>query len=61
LIYPSDAGAGGAKKRRSAALEARERVHLVQGNMAGFDLGEKFRLIIIPFRPFNTCWKCMSR
>src|SRR5882762_5830184 len=36
-----------------ALAEARKRVHLVQGNMAGFDLGEKFRLIIIPFRPFQ--------
>src|SRR5258707_11379190 len=41
------------KKRAALRVEARERVHLVQGNMAGFDLGEKFRLIIIPFRPFQ--------
>ena len=41
------------KKRAALRVEARERVHLVQGNMAGFDLGEKFRLIIIPFRPLQ--------
>jgi len=41
------------QKRAALRVEARERVHLVQGNMAGFDLGEKFRLVIIPFRPFQ--------
>jgi len=41
------------KKRAALRVEARERVHLVQGNMAGFDLGEKFRLVIVPFRPFQ--------
>src|SRR5256714_9941882 len=40
------------KKRAALRVEARERVHLVQGDMARFDLGEKFRLVIIPFRPF---------
>jgi SAM-dependent methyltransferase len=33
--------------------EARERMHLVQGDMTQFDLGEKFRLVIIPFRPMQ--------
>jgi SAM-dependent methyltransferase len=42
-----------AKKRAALSTEARERVHLVQGDMAGFDLGEKFRLAIIPFRPLQ--------
>ena len=42
-----------AKKRAELRVEARERVHLVQGDMVRFDLGEKFRLIIIPFRPFQ--------
>jgi SAM-dependent methyltransferase len=42
-----------AKKRAALYKEERERVHLVQGDMAKFDLGEKFRLIIIPFRPFQ--------
>jgi SAM-dependent methyltransferase len=41
------------KKRAGLRVEARERVHLVQGDMAHFDLGEKFRLVIIPFRPFQ--------
>lgn len=33
--------------------EVRNRVRLVQGNMANFDLHERFRLVIIPFRPFQ--------
>lgn len=41
------------RKRSMLYTEERERVHLVQGDMAKFDLGEKFRLIIIPFRPFQ--------
>src|SRR5437899_11106262 len=41
------------KKRAALRVEARERVHFVQGDMTKFDLGEKFRLIIIPFRPFQ--------
>src|SRR5258708_2314924 len=58
------------KKRAALRVEARERVHLVQGNMAGFDLGEKFRLVIIPFRPFQhllevhqqiNCLECVRK
>ncbi len=58
------------KKRGALRVEARERVHLVQGNMAGFDLGEKFRLVIIPFRPFQhllevhqqiNCLECVRK
>jgi SAM-dependent methyltransferase len=41
------------KKRAALRVEARERLHLIQGDMARFDLGEKFRLVIIPFRPFQ--------
>lgn len=41
------------KKRAALRVEARERVHLVQGDMAKFDLGEKFKLVIIPFRAFQ--------
>ena len=37
--------------------EVRERVRLVQGNMVDFDLKEKFRLITIPFRPFQHLLK----
>jgi SAM-dependent methyltransferase len=43
----------GADRRARLSAEARERVHLVQGDMRSFDLGEKFRLIIVPFRPFQ--------
>jgi SAM-dependent methyltransferase len=41
------------EKRAALRREAQERVHLVQGDMTHFDLGEKFRLIVIPFRPFQ--------
>ena len=41
------------KKRAALNVDARERVHLVQGDMTRFDLGETFRLVIIPFRPFQ--------
>ncbi|HVS87781.1 MAG TPA: class I SAM-dependent methyltransferase [Candidatus Acidoferrum sp.] len=41
------------EKRAALVTEARERAHFVQGDMTGFDVGEKFRLIIIPFRPFQ--------
>jgi SAM-dependent methyltransferase len=45
------------KKRAGLRVEAQERVHLVQGDMAQFDLGEQFRLVIIPFRPFQHLLK----
>src|SRR2546423_14640019 len=38
------------KKRAALRVEARERVHFVQGDIARCDLGEKFRLGTIPFR-----------
>jgi SAM-dependent methyltransferase len=41
------------EKRAALRVEARERLHLIQGDMTKFDLGEKFRLIIIPFRPLQ--------
>ncbi len=41
------------KKRAALPTEARERIHLVQGDMTQFDLGEKFRVVIIPFRPMQ--------
>ena len=41
------------KKRAGLHVEARERVHLIQGDMAQFNLGETFRLVIIPFRAFQ--------
>lgn len=41
------------QKRAGLPTEARERVHLVQGDMTRFDLGEKFQVVIIPFRPLQ--------
>jgi len=41
------------EKRAALRPEARERVHLVQADMTQFDLGEKFRCVVIPFRPFQ--------
>ena len=40
-------------KRAQLPKETQERVHLAQGDMTRFDLGEKYRLVIIPFRPFQ--------
>ncbi len=59
-----------ARKRAALYTEERERVHLVQGDMARFDLGETFRLVIIPFRPFQhllevpeqmNCLECVKK
>ncbi len=41
------------KKLEAGPPEVRERVRLIQGNMVDFDLKETFRLITIPFRPFQ--------
>jgi SAM-dependent methyltransferase len=41
------------EKRTALRVEARERLQLIQGDMTEFDLGEQFRLIIIPFRPLQ--------
>jgi SAM-dependent methyltransferase len=41
------------RKLESAARDVRDRIRLVQGDMAGFELAERFRLITIPFRPFQ--------
>src|SRR5258706_7920985 len=41
------------QKRAALRVEARERVHLVQGNMAGVDLGARIRVIIISFPPLR--------
>src|SRR2546430_2542716 len=58
------------KKRAGLLREARERVHLIQGDMTRFDLGEKYRLVIIPFRPLQhllevkqhvDCLKCVRK
>lgn len=42
-----------AEKRAALAPEMRERMRLIQGDMTQFDLREKFRSILIPFRPFQ--------
>jgi SAM-dependent methyltransferase len=41
------------RKLARAPAEVRERVRLVQGDMVRFEMGEKFRTIIIPFRPLQ--------
>jgi SAM-dependent methyltransferase len=59
-----------AEKRAALPPEVRKRVHLVQGDMTRFDLDEKFRLVIAPFRPFQhllevrqqlDCLECVRR
>src|SRR2546423_14538236 len=42
------------KKRAALPVEARERLHLIEGDMARFDLGGKLRAVVIPFRPFTA-------
>ncbi|MFY9530386.1 MAG: class I SAM-dependent methyltransferase [Candidatus Acidiferrales bacterium] len=41
------------EKLRRLSPEVRNRVRLVEADMIQFELGEKFRLISIPFRPFQ--------
>jgi SAM-dependent methyltransferase len=45
------------QKRTGLPKEVRERVRLVCGDMTQFDLGEEFRCIVIPFRPFQHLLK----
>ena len=40
------------EKLGAAAQDVRSRVHLVQSDMRDVDLGQRFRLIMIPFRAF---------
>ncbi len=40
-------------KLEAEPVEVRRRVKLVHADMTAFDLGEPFRLVIIPFRPFQ--------
>jgi len=58
------------EKRKALPRETRERVHLVEGDMTDFALGEKFRTVILPFRPFQhileteqqlSCFKCAHK
>ena len=41
------------EKARSLPQEARKRLTLTTGNMTDFDLGAKFALVVVPFRPFQ--------
>jgi SAM-dependent methyltransferase len=41
------------QKLEREPAEVRDRVRLVQGDMAAFDLGERFGLAVIPFRGFQ--------
>jgi SAM-dependent methyltransferase len=59
-----------AEKRQALQEDARERMHLSQGDMTRFDLGQTFRLVIIPFRPFQhllevqqqmDCLECVAK
>jgi len=45
------------EKRAKMPPEAKARMHLLQGDMTRFDLGGKFRTILIPFRPFQHLLK----
>lgn len=42
------------RKRPASPPEARQRVRMVEADMADFDLGETFGLAICPFRSFQT-------
>ena len=59
-----------AKKQAGLRAEERQRVQLVRGDMTRFALAEQFRLVIIPFRPFQhllevrqqtDCLDCVRR
>jgi SAM-dependent methyltransferase len=58
------------EKLASEPHEVQERISLHRGDMADFDLGEKFGRIIVPFRPFQhllevreqlACLRCAHR
>lgn len=58
------------EKLRGQPPEVQRRVRLVHGDMTNFDLGERFPLVIIPFRPFQhlltvaqqlACLGCIGR
>ena len=41
------------RKLADQSRELQQRVELVQADMAAFELGQKFRTVIMPFRPFQ--------
>jgi SAM-dependent methyltransferase len=58
------------QKIAAEPTDVRQRVQLVEGSMTAFDLGRTFRLITIPFRPFQhlltvddqlACLACIRR
>jgi len=58
------------QKLQNKPREVQERIKLIQGNMADFNLNDTFSLIIIPFRPFQhlvdiddqmSCLRCIRR
>lgn len=58
------------QKKAALPRDTRERVRLVKGDMTRFDLGEKFRVVIIPFRPLQhlleveqqmACLECVRK
>jgi SAM-dependent methyltransferase len=58
------------KNLRKQPREVRSRVRLVRANMSRFDLKETFRLVTVPFRPFQhlisveeqlACLRCVRR
>lgn len=57
-------------KLKQLSAPAIQRLHIVHGSMAGFDLGRKFDLIIVPFRAFQAlaeraeqeaCLECIKK
>jgi SAM-dependent methyltransferase len=57
-------------KLQLEAIEMQKRVELIQGDIRNFDLGKKFNLVTIPFRPFQhlltvedqmACLRCIHR
>jgi SAM-dependent methyltransferase len=58
------------RKLQDESDAVRSRVHLIQGDMRRFDLSRQFRLVTIPFRPFQhlievedqlACLDCIRR
>lgn len=58
------------RKIRAEAGEVQDRTELVRGDMREFDLGQRFALVTIPFRPFQhlitpedqvSCLTCIHR
>lgn len=57
-------------KLQAEPAEVQKRVELIQGDIRNFDLGRKFNLVTIPFRPFQhlltvedelACLRCIHR